>query len=429
MRVAFRSAVLVFTFLVTAAATHASAPAQQTDLSAMLANGKLTEAAKTLEAELKQPGANESPLRFRLGFVQFLQAVEQLGQAQYRHGLLSSSRLAIPLLRLPLPPNRDPEQLTIDNARAFITNFLIGLKNAEATLSTVKPSNDVLKLDLETVFIDLNGDGEVAGSESVFAIVNTLMRGAGSGLNEDGMQIAFDDGDVLWLRGYCHVMSAFCEVVLAYNWDDLFQRTAHLFFPNTKTPYLFLLQERPTNAPFTLQNGLDLIAMIHCLHFEVRDRDGLLRALQHLEQVPPLSRESWELINAETDNNREWLPNPRQTAVISPLLRITPEMQSQWNLFLDEMDAILRGDTLVPFWRGTPGINPFDSNGTNFHPKLGINVRRIFTEPQTFDLVLWAHGSGMSSFLEEGPITKPERWSQITAAFRGQFMLFAVWFN
>jgi hypothetical protein len=428
MRFVIRSAVLVFTFLAAAAGTPA-AQAQQTDLPALLAKGKLTEAATSLEQELKQPGANESRLRYRLGVVQFLQAVEQLGQAQYRHGLLSSNRLSIPLLRLPLPPNRDPEQLTIDKARAFVSNFLQGLKTAEATLATVKPSNDVLKLDLETVCIDLNGDGEIAGSESVFAIVNTLMRGAGGGFNEDGMQIAFDDGDVLWLRGYCHVMSAFCEVVLAYNWDDLFERTAHLFFPNTKTPYLFLRQERSEGAPFTLQNGLDLIAMIHCLHFEVRDRDGLLRALQHLEQVPQLSRESWDLINAETDNNREWLPNPRQTAALSPLLRITPEMQSQWNLFLDEMDAILRGDTLLPFWRGTPGINLFDSGNANFNPKLGINVRRIFTEPQTFDLVLWAHGSGMSAFLEEGPITRPERWSQITAAFRGQFMVFAVWFN
>ncbi|MEY3175496.1 MAG: hypothetical protein RLZZ436_3410 [Planctomycetota bacterium] len=429
MRVASRPAVLLFTFLAAATGCLPSAPAQQTDVPALLAEGRLADAVQSLQQELEQPGASESVLRYRLGVVQFLQAIEQLGQAQYRHGLMSSSRLSIPLLRLPLPPNRDPEQLTIEKARGFIADFLQGLKTAEATLAAVKPSGDVLTLDLASVCIDLNGDDEIARDESLFAIVNTLMRTGGGGLNEDGMQIAFDDGDVLWLRGYCHVMCAFCEVVLAYNWDDLFERTAHLFFPSTKTPYVFLLQERAGDAPFTLQNGLDLIAMIHCLHFEVRDREGLLRALQHLEQVPQLSRESWELINAETDNNREWLPNPRQAAAISQLLRITPEMQSQWNLFLDEMDAILRGDTLLPFWRGTPGINPFDANGASFHPKLGINVRRIFTEPQTFDLVLWIHGSGMASFLEEGPITKPERWSQITSAFRGQFMFFAVWFN
>lgn len=429
MRIALRPALLVFVYLATATGCLNSAPAQQTDLPALLAKGQLAEAARSLQQELEQPGANESPLRYRLGVVQFLQAVEKLGQAQYRHGLMSNSRMSIPLLRLPLPPNRDPELLTIDAARAFIADFLQGLKTAEATLATVKPSNDVLTLDLTSVCLDLNGDGRIAGDESLFSIVNTLMRGSGDNLDEDGLQIAFDDGDALWLRGYCHVMSAFCEILLAHNWDDLFERTAHMFFPSTKTPYLFLLQERAADASFTVQNGLDLIAMIHCLHFEVRDRDGMLRALQHLEQVPQLSRESWELINAETDNNREWLPNPRQTAAISRLLRITPEMQSQWNLFLDELDAILRGDTLLPFWRGGPGINPFDSTRPGFHPKLGINVRRIFTEPQTFDLVLWAHGSGMASFLEEGPITKPERWSQITQAFRGQFMFFAVWFN
>jgi hypothetical protein len=429
MRIALHPALLVFICFAAGAGCLPSAPAQETDLPALLAKGQLAEAAKSLQQELEKPGANQSPLRYRLGVVQFLQAIEQLGQAQYRHGLMSSGRLSIPLLRLPLPPNRDPELLTIDKARTFIADFLQGLKTAEATLATVKPSGDMLTLDLTSVCLDLNGDGNIAGNESLFSIVNSLTRSGSNGLDENGLQVSFDDGDVLWLRGYCHVMSAFCEVVLAHNWDDLFERTAHLFFPSTQTPYLFLLQERAAEAPFTLQNGLDLIAMIHCLHFEVRDRDGMLRALKHLEQVPQLSRESWELINAETDNSNEWLPNPRQTAAISPLLRITPEMQSQWNLFLDEMDAILRGDTLLPFWRGTPGINPFDSNGASFHPKLGINVRRIFTEPQTFDLVLWAHGSGMASFLEEGPITRPERWSQITAAFRGQFMFFAVWFN
>lgn len=429
MRSALRPALLVLPVLASVAASLPACQAQQTDLPAFLAKGQLAEAARSLEGELDQPGAAESPLRYRLGVVQFLQAIEQLGQAQYRYGLMSSSRLSIPLLRLPLPPNRDPEQLTIDKARGFIADFLRGLKVAESTLATVKPSGEVLTLDLTAVCIDLNADGRIAGNESLFSIVNTLMRGGGGGLDGDGLQISFDDGDALWLRGYCHVMSAFCEVVLAYNWDDLFERTAHLFFPSTETPYLFLLQERAAEAPFTLQNGLDLIAMIHCLHFEVRDREGLLRALKHLEQVPQLSRESWELINAETDNTNEWLPNPRQVAAISPLLRITREMQSQWNLFLDEMDAILRGDTLLPFWRGIPGINPFDSGSPRFHPRLGINVRRMFTDPQTFDLVLWAHGSGMAAFLEEGPITSPDRWSRITGAFQGQFMFFAVWIN
>ena len=417
-------------FLFTAALlTSANLQAQQPDLAALLAQGKLTEAAQGLKQELTTPAANQSQLNFRLGIVQLLQALEKLGQTQYEFGLMNSSRISVPLFRLPLPNNPTPKQLTVTQMRQFISTFLKDIKLAESTLATVKPSSDKLMLDLARVRIDLNSDGTASPDESIFRIINVINGAQTPAQNTDSLQVSFDDGDVLWLRGYCNVLAAFCEIILAHDWTDLFERTAHLVFPGAETPYIWLLQERSSEQGFTIQNGLDVIALIHCIHFEVIDRDGMLRALKHLEKVTDLSRESWELINAETDNDREWLPNPRQSAALNPQLRITREMQSQWNLLLDEVDSILRGDTLVPFWRGVTGSPLFNPNGPAFNPKLGINVRKIFTEPQTFDLVLWIQGTGLHPFLETGPITQPERWQQITSAFQGQFMMFALWIN
>ena len=90
--------------------------------------------------------------------------------------------------------------------------------------------------------------------------------------------------------------------------------------------------------------------------------------LAHLEAIPPLSRENWTRIRAETDNGKEWLPNPHQTGFL-PGVTVTQEQIDGWMLLLDEFGALLQGQKLLPHWR-------FDK---------GINLRRMFLEPTTFD--------------------------------------------
>ena len=104
-------------------------------------------------------------------------------------------------------------------------------------------------------------------------------------------------------------------------------------------------------------------------------------------------------------------------------------MQTQWFRLMDEMDQILQGKRLLPFWRGIPGgITPFASSlPTN--PELGINLRKVFTEPRPFDLVLCIQGTGLQPFLEKGPQTDPGTWQEISQAFQGQFLIFALWLN
>ena len=114
-------------------------------------------------------------------------------------------------------------------------------------------------------------------------------------------------------------------------------------------------------------------------------------------------------------HNREWIPNPRQTTVV-PEGTVTEEMVQGWTDFLDEFDAILDGKKLAPFWRGD-------------NPKLGLNVRRLMTDPRPFDLVLWVQGTALVPYLEEGEVTTPETWSRFNRIFRGEFIGFAIWFN
>ena len=80
---------------------------------------------------------------------------------------------------------------------------------------------------------------------------------------------------------------------------------------------------------------------------------------------------------------------------------------------MDEFEALLKGDKLIPHWRLAKGIN----------------LRRVFTEPRTFDPILWAQGSAALPYVENGPMTTAETWNRITRIFGGNFLGYAIWFN
>ena len=66
--------------------------------------------------------------RFALGAIQFLQAIERLGQAFYRYGLNNGEQTAalsgFPFLRLPIPLNPSPEPIDYEKLRAEIRSAL-----------------------------------------------------------------------------------------------------------------------------------------------------------------------------------------------------------------------------------------------------------------------------------------------------------------
>lgn len=411
--------------------TFQPALAAPPDLEKYLLEGRLAEGAAAMQAAVDADPADGGS-QFGLGVTQFFQAIESLGQSQYRFGLLGNRRRAIPFMRLPIPENEKPEQISYELARSMIQDFISGLGKAEKTLAGIKSSDLKLPLKIGQIRLDLDGDGVGTDEESVWSILNALGSGglpaeADAAVNQ--LVIAFDDGDVLWLRGYCHVMSALGEIVLAYDWKDQFERTAHLLYPSVKTPYNFLQDEGtgPFNG-FNSQNILDVIALIHTVNYECVEPERMKVALGHLESVISLSRESWKLINTETDNDREWLPNPRQTAALGEL-RVSQQNLLGWQAFLDEADAILQGKKLLPFWRGIEGGAMFFDGNFPEHPELGINLRKVFLEPARLDLVLWLQGTGLQPFLEKGERTDAGAWRRIMNAFDGNFFLFMVWFN
>lgn len=385
-----------------------------------LTEGRLADGERAIEAHLKTHPA-DSQARFGLGALQFLRAVEHLGQSLYKYGALGSeSRLGrqVPLMRLAVPANPNASKVRYENVRAILQDLVDDLAKAEATLAKVDDPSVKLPLHFGLIALDLNGDGTAGGDETLWKIYASLNNGLrlAPDTTPEAVQdfvIAFDHGDVFWLRGYCHLLSAMCESVLAYDQERLFNAVAHHLFDKPDVPTLPVAIMRDERNEWE-HDIADAIAAIHLASFPLKHPDKLKAAHAHLTDVIRLSRESWKAIQAETDDDHEWVPNSKQECVI-PNVRVSAEMIAGWHEFLDEAEKMLAGKKLIPHWR--------------FNAQHGINLRRVFLEPREFDVVLWAHGAAAVPYAEEGPVVRGETWNRMESIFGGQFIGFAFWFN
>lgn len=382
--------------------------------------GDTTEAASAAEARLAA-APDDDQARFALGAVQFLQAVENLGQAFYRHGLATGDpstfggMMDLPFVRMPVPFNPDPQPLDYEAFRGVLQAFADDLAKSEATLAAIGAESDIaLPLNLGLIRLDMDGNGAASDEEALWRIVQVVANAWWlDGPAAERLLTDFDSSDVPWLQSYCHLLMAIAEFPLAHDWQAAFDNTFHGVFPNAGLPSA-ALNERPSEpGQIADYSGLvDLIAFIHLNHWPVAEPERMNRVLAHLEAVPELSRENWRRILAETDRGREWIPNPGQSGIF-PEIQVTQEQIDGWMLFLSEFEALLKGEKLLPHWR-------FDR---------GINLRRMFTEPRTFDIVLLLQGSGALPYLEDGELTSAETWRRISQLLDGNLFRYTVWFN
>lgn len=382
-----------------------------------LLKGSLQEGEKSLLAEISEHKGDDQ-LRFGLAIIQVLRAFEQIVQDLHRYGLrqLSLREIGGPLSRVPIPKNAAPETLNYQKTRKIFETFVANLTKAEATLGEMHDENVKLPLRFGLLRFDVTGDGRVGEQETLWRGYAAMTGNAEiTAEKAKSFSITFDRGDVHWLRGYCHLLMAPFEILLAHDFQESFERTGHLFFPKIDSPYDYLHKGKHVRSIGSDKMDItDLIAFIHLVNWEVKEPQRMSAALNHLEQVISLSRVSWKSIMAETDDDNEWLPNPKQTGVI-PNVRVTEAMVTAWSEVMNELEKLLKGELLLPFWRGDD--------------TRGINLRRVFLEPRRLDLVLWVQGSAAAPYLEQGKKSKGETWRLLRGEFGGHFPGFALWFN
>ena len=373
-----------------------------------------------LIAEHLERQPNDAGARFAMGIAQFLVSQESLFQELYQYGFLSRAQMLMFIAPGPamlVPMNPDPKEIDYDTLQGIIDRWLQNVSLAEQMLAHIDVDDVKLRVRVGLVRMDLNADGEASEEEAMWRLFTALQphREVTPEQAADFV-IAFDRGDVNWLRGYCHLLMALGNAMRAYDMRELFNRTGHLFFARPKTPFAYLQELPPQDNPEAMMIGniLDVIALVHLLNFQLEDAARMQKSLEHLQHMMANAREMWQHYNAETDNDREWVPNPNQDSVI-PNVKVTEEMQQAWMTFLNEADQVLKGTKLVKFWREAGG--------------RGVNFRRVFTEPRAFDLVLWIQGTAADPYLEEGPTFDPDTIDNLEQVFGNQYFGYAAWFN
>ena len=387
-----------------------------------LLEGKLTEGTKALDERLKVEPKDDQA-RFGLGVIQFIQTFEHVGGSFYKFGLRTEKAFLrpVPEIREFLPQNPNPETLTYGASRQMVQTFVDDLAKVEATLAQINAPNVKLPLPVGLIKMDPFGQGKPISAAFLFGRID----GPGSEMSKmsEKVIVGFDRGDVCWLRGYCHLLAAMGELLLAVDGQKAFDCTAHLLFEKVETPHTFLLESRRAFDLELLENRSaisDVISFFHqIIRLTVKEPSRTRAALAHLEAGVAQGKEQWKHILNETDDDNEWLPNPKQTGVLG--IRITREMIDTWLETLTEAEQVLKGKMLIPFWRGKPG-------------EKGVNLRRVFTEPQTFDLIEWVQGTGATPYLEKGTITRfadPRLARKLDSAFGGVggIIGFGFWFN
>ncbi len=376
----------------------------------------------TAISELENADPKDPLVPYALGAAGFFQSLEKLATGLNRHGFESPRSFALPLLRLPVPPRAEPEPLTYEGFRAILLEFRDGMQSAADKLDTVPADADIgVVIDLTKLGIDLDGDGVIAQTENIAAIMAAI---SGPGMDPPtavpDLVFRFDRADGYWLQGYANFLVAQADFWLAHDFQNAFDGSFHMLFPRAGLP----MQEALVPPPEEEQSGMlmsewrvaDFVSFVHLVNWPVIEPERRQTARLKLLEMIRLSRENWKAIKAETDNDREWLPGPQQKGV-NPLtgLEVGEEQVVAWHEALMMAEELLEGRVLLPHFR---------------IPAKGVNMKAFFDAPQTFDLMLAITGPGVVPYLENGTLITAEDFSRLRQQFGGAgFMTFAVWFN
>lgn len=164
--------------------------------------------------------------------------------------------------------------------------------------------------------IDWNGNGRIDSRDR--RLMQIEQDADGNPIPEEDPRrkptFRFDDGDVAWARAFVSFQRAAMDILLAYDWSGVDA----------------LLAERRRDLPSKV-----VIKLAH------RDRidEAKKRLLEGLER----SDESRRLYLAETDDDREWVPNPRQQSHPLPM-PVDQALYDTWQGVVGDLQRIVKGD-------------------------------------------------------------------------------------
>ena len=342
----------------------------------------------------------------------FLQGIQQGYQARWKIGS-TQPMVPFPILGSELPHNPQPETMKGSFLNDLATEMIGSMQAAREVL----PSEDAaLVLKLDDLWLDVDGDGKRSPQEDLTALIGLPVT------QETPPVIRFDTADVQWMRAYTHLVEGLSHTVLAFNPETAITQTLALNAEVERQREEMLksgsgdgMEAYDSMNMYDMQFGsiADKLAIIIQTLRNQPDAEEVKLAAENFNQMIAANRKFWLLVAAETDDDREWIPNDKQHAALG--FELPPGTGPSWLGVLDDGEQILSGQKLIPYWRFAPGY--------------GINLKAWIDDPAPVDLVGWIQGSAALPYTQQGDTITSENWSRFAELMMGREFLFMLMFN
>jgi hypothetical protein len=357
-------------------------------------------------AALPTPGPTDL---FALAGLRFLRGVERALQLRWQTGVRSDWS-ELPILRLPIPENPGARAFTGANLTGLLTGLEADMDGARTALDQLGTQDFVLEIALADLWFDINMNGARDAGEAMADVAGLTLGGGGFGVAVQDPVVRFDTADAAWLAAYTHFLSAFTEVALAYDPGPAVDRIAA-----ASAQIYALWGDTPPDTAMDMMFGrqVDRVTMILQALAQEPDKARTAAAHAHLLAMITENRRFWNLADAETDNDHEWVPAEGQSSALG--LMMPPGTAAHWQAVLADAEAALKGQVLIPHWR--------------YGAEAGINLAKLFADPPQVDLVALVQGEGFLPYAEKGKRLSLASWSEFERLVQGDAMLFAVFLN
>ncbi|MBN1500777.1 MAG: hypothetical protein JW982_11505 [Spirochaetes bacterium] len=189
--------------------------------------------------------------------------------------------------------------------------------------------------------IDWDGDGFISESEENMFSVET--DDEGNAVSPHNPEFTFDHSDVLWAQSYMNFHLAFLNVISCFDYDDVI--------------YLF-------------KNSSSLDDM-GTVTVKIRNKKDLVNAHGYFMKGFDLSEKTRLSVLSESDDDREWLPNPKQKSCPLPL-KMNKELFDKWKMFLFYLKELASGKTMLSFQ------SFFDNSWHPVKMTGGLDIKNMF---------------------------------------------------
>jgi len=390
-------------------ATGATGAVAQTDYSTQIATDGLraTEAALAALPDLS-PSDN-----LALGGVRFLAAVETALQTRYRTGMTDAAMmLGLPLLRLPVPENPNPEPFDAAIIEVLFQQVSTDMAGALTALDTIADDAAAgVTINTDDLWFDINMSGGRDPGEGVMDVTGLVMSG-GFDAPPAGITIRFDTADAAWLSAYAHLLSGVSETVLAFHPAAAISRVLDA---RAAMAELAPVYPDPNNYMDMSQFGefADIAAMVIFALQEQPDVARSRAAHAHFQAMIADNRIFWSRVAQEADDTAEWIPNKSQTSALP--IPFPADTGARWQMVLSDAEALLNGDLLIPYWRLGDGA--------------GVNLAKLFQDPPPVDIAGFVQGAALVPYMERGRTITSDNLFMFQQLMQGDSALYMIILN